>query len=413
MGKLIETKKVQETCVLVGLVTKKQSLGALQEYLEELAFLATTADAHCVQRFWQNLDHPDSRTFVGSGKLEEIRDFVFEREIDMVIFDDELSPSQLRNLEGKFNDEKHKVKVLDRNNLILDIFASRARTAHSKVQVELAQYEYLLPRLTRMWTHLERQKGGIGMRGPGELQIETDRRIIRDRIAKLKVDLQTIDKQKATQRGNRGAMVRVALVGYTNVGKSTLMNVMSKSEVLAENKLFATLDTTVRKIVVKNLPFLLSDTVGFIRKLPHQLIESFKSTLDEVRESDLLIHVVDISHPQFEDHFRVVNETLSEIGAGEKPMMIVFNKIDQFTYEPKDEDDLSEKTARNYSMSELKAMWMSKMPDSDVLFMSATERLALDQFRETLYQRVREIHVTRFPYNDFLYDDFSEEFQQD
>jgi GTP-binding protein HflX len=412
MGKLIETRKAQETCVLVGLVTKNQGLSALQEYLEELAFLATTADAHCVKRFWQNLDHPDSRTFVGSGKLEEIREFVFENEIDMVIFDDELSPSQLRNLEGKFNDEKHKVKILDRNNLILDIFASRARTAHSKVQVELAQYEYLLPRLTRMWTHLERQKGGIGMRGPGELQIETDRRIIRDRIAKLKVDLQTIDKQKATQRGNRGAMVRVALVGYTNVGKSTLMNVMSKSEVLAENKLFATLDTTVRKIVVRNLPFLLSDTVGFIRKLPHQLIESFKSTLDEVRESDLLIHVVDISHHQFEDHFKVVNETLAEIGAGEKPMMIVFNKIDQFTYEPKDDDDLSEKTVRNYSMEELKAMWMAKMPDSDVLFISATERTALDHFRELLYQRVREIHVTRFPYNDFLYDDFSEEFLQ-
>jgi GTP-binding protein HflX len=408
MGKLIETKKQQETCVLIGLITKKQSHEALQEYLEELAFLATTADAKCVKRFWQNLDHPDSRTFVGSGKLEEIKEFVFENEIDMVIFDDELSPSQLRNLEGKFNDEKHKVKVLDRNNLILDIFASRARTAHSKVQVELAQYEYLLPRLTRMWTHLERQKGGIGMRGPGELQIETDRRIIRDRIAKLKSDLQTIDKQKATQRGNRGAMVRVALVGYTNVGKSTLMNVLSKSEVLAENKLFATLDTTVRKIVVKNLPFLLSDTVGFIRKLPHQLIESFKSTLDEVRESDLLIHVVDISHLQFEDHFKVVNETLAEIGAGEKPMMIVFNKIDQFTYEPKDEDDLSEKTARNYSMEELKAMWMSKLPDSDVLFMSATERLELDVFRDSLYQRVREIHITRFPYNDFLYEDFTE-----
>jgi GTPase len=408
MGKLIETKKQQETCVLIGLITKKQSHEALQEYLEELAFLATTADAKCVKRFWQNLDHPDSRTFVGSGKLEEIKEFVFENEIDMVIFDDELSPSQLRNLEGKFNDEKHKVKVLDRNNLILDIFASRARTAHSKVQVELAQYEYLLPRLTRMWTHLERQKGGIGMRGPGELQIETDRRIIRDRIAKLKSDLQTIDKQKATQRGNRGAMVRVALVGYTNVGKSTLMNVLSKSEVLAENKLFATLDTTVRKIVVKNLPFLLSDTVGFIRKLPHQLIESFKSTLDEVRESDLLIHVVDISHHQFEDHFKVVNETLAEIGAGEKPMMIVFNKIDQFTYEPKDDDDLSEKTARNYSMEELKAMWMAKMPDSDVLFMSATERLELDVFRDSLYQRVREIHITRFPYNDFLYEDFTE-----
>ncbi|MEY3835919.1 MAG: GTP-binding protein HflX [Bacteroidota bacterium] len=281
MAKLQETKKPQETCVLVGIVNKKQNLDILTEYLDELAFLATTADAFCVKRYWQNLDHPDNRTFVGSGKIEEIKNFVFENEVDMVIFDDELSPSQLRNLENLFNDDNHKVKILDRNNLILDIFAARAQTAHAKVQVELAQYEYLLPRLTRMWTHLERQKGGIGMRGPGELQIETDRRIIRDRIAKLKEDLKIIDRQKTTQRGNRGALVRVALVGYTNVGKSTIMNMMSKSEVLAENKLFATLDTTVRKVVVKNLPLLLSDTVGFIRKLPHQLIESFKSTLDD------------------------------------------------------------------------------------------------------------------------------------
>jgi GTPase len=405
MGKMIETAKPKETCVLVGIVTKTQGMDLLTEYLNELAFLASTADAVTLKRFWQNLDHPDSRTFVGSGKIEEVKNYVFENEIDMVIFDDELSPSQLRNLERIFNDEKHKVKILDRNNLILDIFASRARTAHSKVQVELAQYEYLLPRLTRMWTHLERQKGGIGMRGPGELQIESDRRIIRDRIAKLKEDLKTIDKQKATQRGNRGAMVRVALVGYTNVGKSTLMNVMSKSEVLAENKLFATLDTTVRKVVLRNLPMLLSDTVGFIRKLPHQLIESFKSTLDEVRESDLLVHVVDISHPQFEDHYRIVNETLQEIGAGDKPVLLVFNKIDAYTFEQLDEDDLSERTVRNYSLEELKASWMAKLPEESVLFISATKKQQMDQFKDTLYERVREIHITRYPFNDFLYED--------
>lgn len=408
MAKLQETKKPQETCVLVGIVNKRQNIDVLTEYLDELAFLATTADAFCVKRYWQNIDHPDNRTFVGSGKIQEIKDFVFENEVDMVIFDDELSPAQLRNLENLFNDDDHKVKILDRNNLILDIFAARAQTAHAKVQVELAQYEYLLPRLTRMWTHLERQKGGIGMRGPGELQIETDRRIIRDRIAKLKEDLKIIDRQKTTQRGNRGAMVRVALVGYTNVGKSTIMNMMSKSEVLAENKLFATLDTTVRKVVVKNLPLLLSDTVGFIRKLPHQLIESFKSTLDEVRESDLLVHVVDISHPQFEDHYKVVMETLQEIGAGDKPMILAFNKVDAYSFIEKDEDDLTPKTAANYSLEELKESWMARMGSEDVVFMSASKKIQIEEFREILYDRAREIHIVRFPYNDFLFDDFTE-----
>ena len=406
MAKLQETKKPQETCVLVGIVNKRQNIDVLTEYLDELAFLATTADALCVKRYWQSLDHPDNRTFVGSGKIEEIKNFVYENEVDMVIFDDELSPSQLRNLENLFNDDDHKVKILDRNNLILDIFAARAQTAHAKVQVELAQYQYLLPRLTRLWTHLERQKGGIGMRGPGELQIETDRRIIRDRIAKLKEDLKVIDRQKTTQRGNRGAMVRVALVGYTNVGKSTIMNMMSKSEVLAENKLFATLDTTVRKVVVKNLPLLLSDTVGFIRKLPHQLIESFKSTLDEVREADLLVHIVDISHPQFEDHYKVVMETLQEIGAGDKPMILAFNKIDAYSFIEKEEDDLTPKTVENFSLEELEESWMSRMGSEDVVFMSAAKKIHVEEFREILYNRAREIHIVRFPYNDFLFEDF-------
>ena len=408
MAKLQETKKPQETCVLVGIVNKRQNIDVLTEYLDELAFLATTADAFCIKRYWQSLDHPDNRTFVGSGKIEEIKIFVFENEVDMVIFDDELSPSQLRNLENLFNDDNHNVKILDRNNLILDIFAARAQTAHAKVQVELAQYQYLLPRLTRLWTHLERQKGGIGMRGPGELQIETDRRIIRDRIAKLKEDLKVIDRQKTTQRGNRGAMVRVALVGYTNVGKSTIMNMMSKSEVLAENKLFATLDTTVRKVVVKNLPLLLSDTVGFIRKLPHQLIESFKSTLDEVREADLLVHIVDISHPQFEDHYKVVMETLQEIGAGDKPMILAFNKIDAYSFIEKEEDDLTPKTVENYSLAELQESWMSRMGSEDVVFMSAAKKIHVEEFREILYNRAREIHIVRFPYNDFLFEDFTE-----
>jgi GTP-binding protein HflX len=326
---LISTEIPKENCILIGIVTRQQSREQVDEYLAELAFLAETAGANCIKQFTQVLDHPDSRTFVGSGKIEEIKLYVLEKEVDMIIFDDELAPSQLRNLEKIFNDDdKKKIKILDRSNLILDIFASRARTSNARTQVELAQYEYMLPRLTRMWSHLERQKGGIGMRGPGEQEIETDRRIVRDRISFLKKQLQIIDKQKSTQRSNRGEMVRVALVGYTNVGKSTLMTRLSKSEVFAENKLFATLDTTVRKVVMNNLPFLLTDTVGFIRKLPHQLIESFKSTLDETREADLLIHVVDISHPQFEDHFTVVNETLQDIGSGDKPMIVVFNKGD-------------------------------------------------------------------------------------
>lgn len=400
--KFIETAKKQETCILVGIVTKQQSREQLDEYLDELAFLAMTANAHCLKRFTQNLDHPDSRTFVGSGKLNEIKDYVEEHKPDMIIFDDELAPSQLRNLEKEFKEKG--VKILDRNNLILDIFASRARTAHAKTQVELAQYQYMLPRLTRMWTHLEKQRGGIGMRGPGEQEIETDRRIVRDRISKLKEELKEIDKQKTIQRSNRGAMVRVALVGYTNVGKSTLMNVLSKSEVFAENKLFATLDTTVRKVVLKNLPFLLSDTVGFIRKLPHQLIESFKSTLDETREADLLVHVVDISHPAFEDHFNIVNSTLQEIGSGDKPTIIVFNKIDAYRFVEKEEDDLSPIKKENLSLDELKKSWMGKIPDHDVIFISALEKSNLEAFRELLYERVRQIHITRFPYNDFLFE---------
>lgn len=386
--------------MLVGLVTRSQSRELLAEYLDELSFLAETASARCVARFWQALDHPDTRTFVGAGKAEEIRAFVHDQKVDMVIFDDELSPSQLRNLEKLLNTEENKVKVLDRNNLILDIFAARARTAHAKTQVELAQYEYLLPRLTRMWTHLERQKGGIGMRGPGEQEIETDRRIIRDRIARLKKELEVIDRQKATQRGNRGAMVRVALVGYTNVGKSTLMNVLSKSEVFAENKLFATLDTTVRKVVLHQLPFLLTDTVGFIRKLPHQLIESFKGTLDEVREADILIHVVDISHPHFEDHVRVVNETLSDIGAGDKPVVLVFNKIDAYRYVHKDEDDLTPRSRENITLEEWRNTWMARLSGQDVVFISAAGKQHVDELRNLLYKRVREIHIQRYPFID-------------
>jgi GTPase len=401
-AKLIDTGKKQETCILVGLVTRSQNKEQLDEYLDELAFLAMTANAECLKRFTQNLDHPDSRTFVGSGKLAEIKDYVDEHKPDLIIFDDELAPSQLRNLEREFKEKG--VKVLDRNTLILDIFASRARTAHAKVQVELAQYEYMLPRLTRMWTHLEKQRGGIGMRGPGEQEIETDRRIVRDRIARLKKELEEIDKQMTVQRSNRGALVRVALVGYTNVGKSTIMNMMAKSEVFAENKLFATLDTTVRKVVLKNLPFLLTDTVGFIRKLPHQLIESFKSTLDETREADLLLHVVDISHPQFEDQFNVVNETLREIGSGDKPTIVVFNKIDAYTHIPKAEDDLTPPTRENISLEELKKTWMAKIGENEVLFISAADKLNIDHFREVLYERVRQIHVTRFPFNDFLFD---------
>lgn len=403
MSKLLETAKEQETCVIVGLVTRLQDRTMLDEYLDELEFLATTANALCLARFVQALDKPNPRTFVGSGKVEEIAEYVTEHKVDMIIFDDELSPAQLRNLEELFKD----VKVLDRNNLILDIFASRARTAHAKTQVELAQYQYLLPRLTRMWTHLQKQKGGIGMKGPGEKEIETDRRIIRDKIAALKKDLEHIDKQKATQRSNRGAMVRVALVGYTNVGKSTLMNLLAKSDVYAEDKLFATLDTTVRKVVLGNLPFLLSDTVGFIRKLPHQLIESFKSTLDETRESDLLVHVVDIAHPGFEDQMKVVHETLTEIGSGHTSTIIVFNKIDALNLPPAGEaatpEDFEELSPEPRSLEELRQTWMARMSDKDIVFISARERANLDELRELLYERVKAIHAERYPYNNFLY----------
>ena len=379
-----------ERAVLVGLATRDQPRDLLAEYLDELEFLARTANAETIRSFTQSLDHPDVRTFVGKGKLEEITNYIEENDIDLLIFDDELSPSQLRNL----GEALPETKVLDRANLILDIFAQRARTAHAKTQVELAQYQYLLPRLTRMWTHLQKQKGGIGMKGPGEKEIETDRRIIRDRISALKKDLVAIDRQMATQRGNRGALVRVALVGYTNAGKSTLMNRLSKSEVFAENKLFATLDTTVRKVVVHNLPFLLSDTVGFIRKLPHQLVESFKSTLDETRESDLLVHVIDVSHPQFEDHLRVVEETLAEIGAGTQRTMLVFNKIDQLK-DPAGEVD------REHLIEGLRHHFSDH--EGPVLFLSARTKEGMDSLREVLYAEVRELRVQRFPHNHFLY----------
>jgi len=395
---MIETAKIQETAILVGLVSQEQDERQAKEYLDELEFLADTAGAQVEKQFFQRLDVPNPATFVGSGKLVEIQNYVKIHEIDTVIFDDELSPTQLRNIERALN-----CKVLDRTNLILDIFAKRAKTAHAKTQVELAQYQYMLPRLTRMWTHLERQRGGIGMRGPGETQIETDRRIILDKIARLKVQLEKIDKQKATQRKNRGKLVRVALVGYTNVGKSTIMNMLAKSEVFAENKLFATLDTTVRKMVIGNLPFLLADTVGFIRKLPHGLVESFKSTLDEVREADVLVHVVDISHAGFEEQIDTVNETLSEIKAGEKPTIYVFNKIDAFEYVKKDEDDLTPRTKENLSLDELKNSWMGRK-NTPSLFISAKEKENVDEFKKVLYEEVKKIHVTRFPYNDFLYD---------
>jgi GTP-binding protein HflX len=384
-------RKEQERAVLVGLITRNQNEQLLIEYLDELAFLAETAGAVPIKRFTQKLDHPDSRSFVGSGKLQEIIEFIESTEIDVLIFDDELSPSQLRNIEKAV-----KIKVLDRNSLILDIFASRARTSHAKTQVELAQYQYILPRLTRMWTHLERQKGGIGMRGPGESQIETDRRIIQDKIALLKEKLRHIDKQMATQRKNRGELVRVALVGYTNVGKSTIMNLISKSEVFAENKLFATLDTTVRKVVLDQIPFLLSDTVGFIRKLPTQLIESFKSTLDEVREADLLVHVVDISHASFEDHIRAVNETLKDIGCLDKPTVMVFNKIDAFRYTPKEDSDLSPITRENISLDEWKRSWMARHNDP-AIFISATAKENIEAFRKLLTAEVRRMHMIRYP----------------
>jgi GTPase len=388
--------RYEEKAVLVGLIYRFQNEQDVQEYMDELAFLADTAGLIPIRRFTQKLDKPDPRTFIGSGKVAEILAYVKENEVEVVVFDDELSPSQLRNTEKEFG-----VKVVDRTGLILDIFAQRARTSHARTQVELAQYQYILPRLKRMWTHLERQKGGIGLRGPGETQLETDQRIIRDKISKLKEQLVTIDKQMATQRKGRGEMVRVALVGYTNVGKSTLMNIIAKSEVFAENKLFATLDTTVRKVVIGNLPFLLTDTVGFIRKLPTQLVESFKSTLDEVREADLLLHVVDISHPQFEEHIRVVKETLLDIGAGEKQTIMVFNKIDAFAYVPKAEDDLSPIKRENYSLEDLKKTWMGQ--GTEVVFISALQKANMDEFRELVYQRVKVIHVGRFPYDNLLY----------
>ena len=397
-----------ENAVLVGLITPQQKEAKAREYIDELAFLADTAGAHVVKTFFQKMDYPNSRTFVGEGKLMEIREFIKEREeseepIGMVIFDDELSPVQLRNIERELQ-----IKILDRTNLILDIFPKRAQTAYAKTQVELAQYQYLLPRLTRMWTHLERQRGGIGMRGPGETQIETDRRIILDKISLLKKHLVAIDKQMTTQRQNRGKMVRVALVGYTNVGKSTMMNLLSKSDVFAENKLFATLDTTVRKVIIDNLPFLMTDTVGFIRKLPHHLIESFKSTLDEVREADLLVHILDISHPNFEEHYEVVNKTLLDVCKEKKPTILVFNKIDAFTYVPKDEDDLSPMKRENYSLDDLKKTWMANM-GADCVFVSAREKDNIDELKALLYERVKEIHIQRFPYNDFLFQKYDVE----
>ncbi len=392
--------------MLVG-VTLQQEGGSpekTQEYLDELSFLAETAGAETVKIFTQNLPKPVFSTFIGKGKLEEIQQYVEEQEIDLVIFDDELTPTQLRNVENELKG----VKVLDRTNLILDIFANRAHTAHAKTQVELAQYQYLLPRLTGMWTHLERQKGGIGLRGPGETEIETDRRVIRDKITRLKEQLSKIDRQMSTQRKNRGKLVRVALVGYTNVGKSTLMNLLSKSDVFAENKLFATLDTTVRKIAIRNVPFLLADTVGFIRKLPTHLIESFKSTLDEVREADVILHVVDISHPQFEEQIKVVDETLSDLIRESKPTLMVFNKIDAFRYVKKEEDDLTPVERNNYSLEDLKQMWMSKQ-EVDTVYISAARKENVEELKEKVYAIVREIHSARFPYNDFLYTEYSEE----
>lgn len=400
MGEFYYTNKEAEKAVLVGVALQEEGINyeRMCEYLDELAFLAETAGAQTVKVFTQNLDKPVNSTFIGKGKLEEIRQYIEENETDLVIFDDELSPTQLRNIENELKG----VKILDRTNLILDIFANRARTAHAKTQVELAQYQYLLPRLTGMWTHLERQKGGIGLRGPGETEIETDRRVIRDKITRLKEQLTKIDKQMSIQRKNRGKLVRVALVGYTNVGKSTLMNLLSKSEVFAENKLFATLDTTVRKITIKNVPLLLTDTVGFIRKLPTHLIESFKSTLDEVREADVILHVVDISHPQFEDQLKVVNETLAELLKEPKPTIIVFNKIDAFTYTPKDDDDLTPAKRCNYSLEDLKQMWMSKQ-DCETVYISAANKENIAELKEKLYTIVKEIHSARFPFNDFLY----------
>lgn len=397
MAQNIETAPQKEKVVLVGLITGKADEARIEEYLDELEFLVETAGGVPMKRFTQKLDRPDTRTFVGSGKLEEIRQFVVAEEVDLVVFDDELGASQIKNIEKVLE-----VRILDRTNLILDIFAGRARTAHAKTQVELAQYEYLLPRLTRMWTHLERQQGGIGMRGPGETEIETDRRIIRDKISLLKKKLELIDRQMVVQRKARGNMVRVSLVGYTNVGKSTIMNRLAKAEVFAEDKLFATLDTTIRKVVIENLPFLLTDTVGFIRKLPHGLVESFKSTLDEVREADLLLHVVDISHRDFEEQINVVNETLSEIGGADKPTIMIFNKMDAYTWKTKDADDLTEATDENVTLEELRNTWIAKS-NAPAIFISAKHKQNWDELKTLIYQKVKEIHAARFPYNNFLY----------
>lgn len=398
---MIEKKDIAlEKAVLIGVITQDQDEEKATEYLDELEFLTFTAGGEVIKRYTQKMAMPNPKTFIGTGKMEEVTQFVKENDIGTVIFDDELSPAQERNISKILN-----CKILDRTNLILDIFAQRAQTSYARTQVELAQCQYLLPRLKGMWTHLERQKGGIGMRGPGETEIETDRRIVRDKIALLKAKIKVIDKQMAVQRGNRGKMVRVALVGYTNVGKSTLMNVISKSDVFAENKLFATLDTTVRKVVIGNLPFLVSDTVGFIRKLPTQLVESFKSTLDEVREADLLLHVVDISHSNFEEHIESVNQTLDEIGGKDKPTIMVFNKIDAYESEPFDDDELdSQRTEAHYTIEEWKRTWMSRIGDN-ALFISALNKENMEEFRKRVYKEVREIHVTRFPYNHFLYPD--------
>ena len=398
-----QREAISEKVVLIGVITQLQDQSKSKEYLDELEFLTNTAGGVAVKRFVQKLEKPHPKTFLGAGKLEEVRSYINSNGVGTAIFDDELSPAQLRNIEKILD-----CKILDRTNLILDIFAQRAQTSSAKTQVELAQHQYLLPRLTKLWTHLDKQKGGIGMRGPGETEIETDRRIIRDKISLLKKKLVTIDKQMAVQRKNRGKMVRVALVGYTNVGKSTLMNVISKSDVFAENKLFATLDTTVRKVVIKNIPFLMTDTVGFIRKLPTQLVESFKSTLDEVREADLLLHVVDISHPNFEDHIASVNTILDEIHCVDKPTVMVFNKIDAYTHETIDEDDLvTEKTAEHYSLDDWQKTWMSSEKNS-AIFISALNKENLESFKETTYEKVKEIHIQRFPYNDFLYYEYKE-----
>lgn len=404
MKEFVISQEANERAVLVALATREQPEEKAREYLDELAFLADTAGAVTVKAFIQKCEYPNPRTFVGKGKLEEIKQFVEANDIGLVVFDDDLSTKQVSNIERELQ-----VKILDRTSLILDIFARRAQTAHAKTQVELAQYQYMLPRLTRLWTHLERQRGGIGMRGPGETQIETDRRIILDKIARLKQELASIDRQKALQRKNRGKLTRVALVGYTNVGKSTIMNLLSKSDVFAENKLFATLDTTVRKIAIDNLPILLTDTVGFIRKLPTHLVESFKSTLDEVREADVLVHVVDISHSNFEEQIQVVEQTLREVIGkdADTPVILVFNKIDAFTYQPKDEDDLTERTTRNMSLDQLRTSWMARMGD-DCVFISAKKNLNIPELKARIYDKAAEVHRRRFPYNDFLYQKYDD-----